>query len=251
MMRRVIVVGASSHLGVATCRELELRGARVAGTYFQGEARLAAVSAARRLDLTDAAAITPVLGELAAELGGVDVLIHCAAVASAAGSGVRYDALADVDPASFARMLAINVTSALFCARAFATLEGATPRSLSDLREGVPRESRGLVLVGSIDGAKSVPTVVPYATSKGALVAMARALAKELAPKGILVNVVAPGVLDGGITDVVPEDVRREYLKHSALKRFGTHAEIARSIAWLALSNTYITGQTIVLDGGL
>jgi len=236
-MRRVIVVGGSSHLGGATCRELERRGARVAGTYFQGEAKIGAISAARRLDLTDVAAIAPVLGELAAELGGVDVLIHCAAVASAAASDVRYDALADVDAASFARMLAINVTSALLCARAFADLEGAAPRSL--------------VFVGSIDGAKSVPTVVPYATSKGALVAMARALAKELAPKGILVNVVAPGVLEGGITKIVPEEIRREYVKHCALKRFGTHDEIARSIAWLALSNTYITGQTIVLDGGL
>jgi len=56
-MKRAIVVGASSHLGIAVCRELEKRGAKVAGTYFQGEGKLASVAAARRLDLTDAAAI--------------------------------------------------------------------------------------------------------------------------------------------------------------------------------------------------
>lgn len=234
-MARVIVVGASSHLGRATCEELTKRGAKVAGTYFTGEDKVAHVAAARRLDLTDPTAIAPVLGELATELGGADVLVHCAAVASASKEGVRYDALGETDPTAFARMLAINVTSALFCAKAFAALEG---------------EKRSLIFVGSIDGAKSVPTVVPYATSKGALVAMTRALAKELAPR-VLVNVIAPGVLESGITSVVPEEIKKEYVKHSAQKRLGTHAEVARAIAWFALENTYVTGQTMVLDGGL
>lgn len=227
--KRAIVVGASSHLGVAVCRELERRGAKVGGTYFQGEGRLASVSAARRLDLTDASSITPTLTELAHELGGAEILVHCAAVA-------EWTALQDVDASKFARMLAVNVTSALMCTKAFAALTG----------EGL----RAVVLVGSIDGAKSVPTSVPYAAGKGALVAMARALSKELAPR-VLVNVVAPGVLESGMTAMVPEHVKAEYLKHSAQKRFGTHEEIARSIAWLALENTYVTGQTMVLDGGL
>lgn len=229
MAKRAIVVGASSHLGNAVCRELERRGARVGGTYLGGESRLVSVAAARRLDLTDADAIGPTLGALAGELGGADVLVHCAAVA-------EWTPLAEVDAARFSRMLAVNVTSALLCAKAFAALGGEAPRSL--------------VLIGSIDGAKSVPTSVPYASSKGALVAMARALAKELSPH-VLVNVVAPGVLGSGITAMVPEDVKAEYLKHSAQKRFGTHEEVARTIAWLSLSNTYVTGQTMVLDGGL
>lgn len=232
-MRRAIVVGASSRLGHAVAKELAARGARVGGTYFQSETRLAPVSAARRLDLTDAAAIGPVLGELANELGGADVLVHCAAVAT-------WDGLRDVDATAFQRMLAVNVTSALFCAKAFAELKPSAEATAS----------RALLLVGSIDGAKSVPTAVPYAASKGALVAMARALAKELAPH-VLVNVVAPGVLESGITSAVPEDVKREYLKHCAQKRFGTHEEVARTIAWFALQNTYVTGQTMVLDGGL
>lgn len=241
-----IVVGASSRLGGEVVRELARRGARVAGTFLRGEERAAALGrdvpgfVARRLDLTEAADVERVVRDLAAELGGAEALVHCAAVASAASGEPRYDALADVDPAALARMFAINVASALFAARAFASSPGA--------REGA---ARNVVLVGSIDGAKPVPTVVPYATSKGAVVAMARALAKELSPRGVLVNVAAPGVLDGGITEIVPDDVKREYLKHSALKRFGTHAEIARTIAWLALDNTYVTGQTMVLDGGL
>jgi NAD(P)-dependent dehydrogenase (short-subunit alcohol dehydrogenase family) len=239
----VIVVGVSSRLGTAVAREVASRGARVGGTFHRGEDRAAALGkeldgfVARRLDLSQAPDVERTIDDLAAELGGADALVHCAAVASASADGVSYDRLADVDPATFARMLAINVTSPLLCARAFAAARGSARRNL--------------VLVGSIDGAKPVPTVVPYATSKGAMVAMARALAKELAPSGILVNVVAPGVLEGGITAIVPDDVKREYLKHCALKRFGTHEEIARSVAWFALANTYVTGQTMVLDGGL
>jgi NAD(P)-dependent dehydrogenase (short-subunit alcohol dehydrogenase family) len=249
---RVVVVGASSHLGMATCRELARRGARVAGTFFHGEDRAALLGkeidgfVARRLDLAEPSDVERVILELGAELGGADALVHCAAVASASSShgerALGYDALADVDAAAFGRMFAVNVTSGLLCARAFASLARG---------DGSGSALRNLVLVASIDGAKSVPTAVPYATSKGAVVAMARALAKELSPTGILVNVAAPGILDAGITRIVPEDVKREYLKHTALKRFGTHEEIARSIAWLALSNTYVTGQTLMLDGGL
>jgi 3-oxoacyl-[acyl-carrier protein] reductase len=241
---RAIVIGASSKLGMATCLELARRGARVAGTFFRGEERASLVGKdvpnfiARRLDLAESKDVENVIADLANELGGADVLVHCASIASAAPNADKYDRLIDVDPVAFTRMLTVNVTSSLLCARAFASIK-------SDAKV------RNIVFVGSIDGAKSVPTVVPYATSKGAVVAMTRALAKELSPAGILINVIAPGLLDSGITQIVPDDVKREYLKHCALKRYGTHEEIARSIAWLSLSNTYITGQTIVFDGGL
>jgi 3-oxoacyl-[acyl-carrier protein] reductase len=225
-MRRVIVIGASGFVGRAVCEELARRDAKVAGTYFRNPTPLAG---ARSLDLLDAGAIKPTIHALSAELGGADALCVCAAEAVWQGVG-------DVSAERLARMLAVNVTGAFLCAKAFAELPSSTKRSIT--------------FVGSIDGAKSVPTSVAYATSKGALVAMARALAKELAPS-VLVNVVAPGLLDGGISTMVPEEVKREYLKHSALKRFGTRDEVARTLAWFLLANTYVTGQTIVLDGGL
>ena len=86
--------------------------------------------------------------------------------------------------------------------------------------------------------------------SKAALGGVARALAKELGPHDIRVNVVAPGILESGASALVPEDVRREYVKHSNAKRLGRHEEIAELVAWLALSNTYVTGRTLVADGG-
>ena len=111
--------------------------------------------------------------------------------------------------------------------------------------------TRSLVFLGSVDGLKPLPTAAAYAASKGAIAAMVRALAKELGPRGVRVNAVAPGVLDAGLTRLVPADVRREYRKHAALGRFGTCAEVARLVAWLCLDDTYVTGQSIPLDGGL
>lgn len=231
-MKRVIVVGASGALGRAVATELGARDARVAGTFRNGTAP---GIPARKLDLLAIDTIEPVLADLAKELDGADALVVCATAVSASATE-QFDRLADIVPSKLVEMLTVNVAAPILCARAFAAMSGAPPRNI--------------VLVGSIDGAKSVPTAVPYASSKGALMASARGLAKELGPD-VLVNVVAPGLMEGGASRIVPAEVKKEYLKHSASKRFATAPEIARSIAWLALENTYVTGQTIIFDGGL
>jgi NAD(P)-dependent dehydrogenase (short-subunit alcohol dehydrogenase family) len=232
-VKRVIVVGASGSLGRALVGELGARDARVGGTYRNGTIE---GIPSRRLDLLAVDTIEPVLLDLAQELEGADALVLCATAVSASATPA-FDHLADIVPAKLVEMMTVNVAAPILCARAFAAMIGTAPRNV--------------VLVGSIDGAKSVPTAVPYASSKGALMAAARGLAKELGPNGVLVNVVAPGLMDAGASRIVPAEVKKEYLKHSAAKRFATPAEIARSIAWLALENTYVTGQTIILDGGL
>jgi NAD(P)-dependent dehydrogenase (short-subunit alcohol dehydrogenase family) len=240
-----VVVGGSGTVGRAVCEALAARGARVGLTFHRNEAAARALEArldgavARRLDVTDPAAIERVLRELAAELGGLDALVHAAAVPSAAAIET-YDTLADLDPAALRRLFAVNVESALFCAK-----------TLDALASGGGARPSALVLLGSADGVKPLPSAVAYAASKGALRAMASGLAKELGPKGVRVNVVAPGILDGGLTRVVPDGVRAEYLKHSALKRYGAAAEVARIVTWLCLDDTYVTGQAIPVDGGL
>ena len=98
---------------------------------------------------------------------------------------------------------------------------------------------------------KSVPAPVHYASGKGALRAMVQALAKELGKQRIRINMVAPGILDGGLARLLSDDLLQEYLKHCSMKRTGSAAEIAEFVAWLATENTYVTGQSIVLDGGL
>ena len=237
---RVIVFGASGALGRVVAAELSRSGARVGLTYWQGRevaerlARELDGAVSRRLDLTVAADIPRVLDALAADLGGVDAFVHCAALLSA-GSGVAYDRLGQVGEAGFDRLFAVNVRSAFFAVQ---HLAGA-------MRGG------NVVLLAGVDSVKSVPAPIPYAIAGGALVSMARALAKDLGPRGFRVNVVASGVLDAGLSSAVPAELRAQYLKHCGLRRVGRREEVAAMVCFLALENTYVTGQTVVVDGGL
>jgi 3-oxoacyl-[acyl-carrier protein] reductase len=240
--RRCIVLGGSGALGRVVCASLAAEGSRVGFTFHRSEAVARELTSrlegtfAEPLDLTEMAAIPRVLDAMVARLGGVEALIHCAALTSTARVAA-FDKLGDLDDAGFDRLMAVNVKSALFACRHFAQAS---------------RERGGnIVLLGSIDGIQSVPAPVAYATSKAALSGLALALAKEVGKQGIRVNVVAPGILESGASRTVPEDLRREYLKHCAMKRFGRLDEVANVITWLALENTYVTGQTIVVDGGL
>ena len=108
-----------------------------------------------------------------------------------------------------------------------------------------------IVLLSSIDGVKPAPSPVHYAASKGALMGMTLAMAKELGEFKIRVNQVAPGILEAGLSRVLPDALREEYLKHCGLKRLGRLEEVAAVVAWLARRNTYVTGRTIGVDGGL
>jgi NAD(P)-dependent dehydrogenase (short-subunit alcohol dehydrogenase family) len=239
---RCIVLGGSGAVGRQVCRELARRGAAVALTYFRGEAIAAALggeieaAAVRRVDLTNGPALGGVLQALADELGGVDALVHAASVGSTC-EPARFDRLDDVTLAGWERMMAVNVTSAFLACQSLANRFGD--------------EGGNVVLVGSIDGVKSVPAPVPYATSKGAVAAMAGSLAKALGHDRIRVNLVAAGVLETGASRTLPDALRAEYVRHSGLQRVGSLEEMASVVGFFALTNTYVTGQTIIVDGGL
>ena len=237
--KNVLVFGGSGTVGRAIVSALGADGAQVAFTYFQNEAAARALvdavpgSVARRVDLSSASEATRAVAELRAELGGLTAFVHAAAVTSAAAEP-KFESILETEEAALDRLLAVNVKSAFFACRELA------------------RDFSGnIVLLGSIDGAKSVPAPAAYAASKGALSALARALSKELGPRGVKINVVAPGVLEAGSSRSLPDSLRAEYLKHCGLRRYGKVEEIAGLVAWFALQNTYITGQTLVVDGAL
>jgi NAD(P)-dependent dehydrogenase (short-subunit alcohol dehydrogenase family) len=239
---RCIVLGGSGAVGGQVCRELARRGAAVALTYCRGEAVAEALggeieaAAVRRVDLTDGPALDGALQALADELGGVDALVHAASVGSTC-EPARFDRLEDVTLAGWERMMAVNVTSAFLACQSLAKRFGD--------------EGGNVVLVGAIDGVKSVPSPVPYGTSKGAVAAMVGGLAKALGRDRIRVNVVAAGVLEAGASRTLPDALRAEYVRHSGLQRVGSLEEMASVVGFFALSNTYVTGQTIIVDGGL
>jgi 3-oxoacyl-[acyl-carrier protein] reductase len=234
-----IVLGGSGAVGSDVRRALEERGARVGYTYFRSEAR-SNHGSSKKVDLRDVAAIDRVVAEFASHFGRIDALVNCAAVAVTApfeGKTVHHT-MGDVDEPAWDAMLALNTKASFFAVRS------ALPRM---------REAGGgnVVLLGSIDGVKSAPSPVHYAASKGALAGMIKAMAKELGPDNVRVNSVAPGLLERGISSLLPDDLRAEYLKHCGLKRVGRVEEVAHLVAWLATENTFVTGQTIVVDGAL
>lgn len=234
-MTACVVFGGSGTVGAEVCRMLRERGVRVGATYFENP-----IEDAKRLDVRDVAAIDRTLDVFAHYLGGIDAFIDCVAI----GVSIPHDAptvhhvMDDVDEAAWDAMIAVNTKAAFF----------ATRRASSLMRA---RGGGNIVLLGSIDGVKPAPSPVHYAASKGAIAGMVKAMAKELGPHGIRVNSVAPGVLERGLSRVLPDDLRAEYLKHCGLKRLGRVEEVASLVTWLATENTFVTGQTIVVDGAL
>ncbi len=229
------------------CEALDAAGAEVFFTFLGGEAIATQLRTRSprlhplHVDLRRVAEVERAVDAAVAELGGIDAFVHCAGIGYTAprAPGAAQEAIGETDEDAWDRLFAINVKSAFFAIRRLVPV--------------MKKQATGgeIVLIGSIDGVKPVPAPVHYGASKGALAGMTRTLAKELGPDGVRVNLVAPGVLDGGISSTLPEELKKEYLKHCGLKRFGRPAEVASVVAWLAMQNSYVTGQTILLDGAL
>jgi len=243
---RCLVFGGSGALGSVVCRALHGAGAQLAFTYHASDAVADKLTSelpgteALKLDLLSVCDIDKVVDRVAEKWGSVDAFIQCAGVgvtAPTVQAQVHHE-MAQVDEAAWDRMQDVNTKSTFFAVR----------RIAAHMRRG---GGGNIVLMGSIDGVKPVPAPVHYAASKGALAAMTTAMAKELGKDGIRVNLVAPGILEGGMSRVLPEGLRQEYLKHCGLRRYGRLGEIAAWATWLALRNTYVTGQTILVDGAL
>lgn len=242
--KRVVVLGGSGTVGGAVVRTLHAAGARVAFSYFRGEraARELEAStpgtAALACDLSSTGGPGALVDAAAAHLGGLDALVHCAGIGvTRRGGEGTYELMHEIDAAAWDSLFAVNVRSAFL----------ATQRLIAHLPSG----GGSVVLVGSVDSVKAVPSPVHYAAARGAQSAMVRAIAKEHGRRGLRANVVAPGLLAGGASRAVPAEVLREYVKHTALRRVGTIDELAAVVAFLALEDTYATGQTLCLDGGL
>jgi 3-oxoacyl-[acyl-carrier protein] reductase len=244
---RCLVLGGSGFVGEAVCRMLAGRGARVAFTYLTREAKARALEAALpgsrawRTDLRDGAALERLVQGISAEFGGLEAVIQCAGVAGdpslyrSEGMSAPRKFLAIREP-GWDEMMDVTVKGS------FLAVHAALP---------LMKAGGQIVIVGAMDGVKMIASPVHYAAAKGALKGMVQALAKELGDIGICVNMVAPGILDGGMGKLLGPDLLAEYLKHCSLKRPGRADEVAEWAAWLALENTYLNGQAVLLDGGL
>lgn len=237
--KRALVTGGSRGIGAAIAKRLAADGADVvityAGNHEGAKASVAAIEAegvkgkAIQADAADPAAVKAAVDEAAATLGGIDILVHNAGVAGFIG--VDQESME-----SFRRVFAVNV-------------EGVVAGTVA----AVPHLADGgrVIITGSVMGDASMfPGAASYAASKSAVQGLARGWARDLAPRGILVNVIQPGPID---TDMNPADgeIAAQLLPTIPLGRYGRGEEVAALAAFLASDDaSYITGTTIDVDGG-
>ena len=239
---RALVTGGSGALGRATCVALAARGHSVAVGWHTQAARAGEVASEIgraggaalpvHLDVTDAASTERAVAEAARALGGLDVLVHAAAVNA---DGL----IADLDPADVSTMFAVHVTGAMVVCRA------ALPWLLESGRGRI-------VLFSSVLASRSNTGVAGYASAKGAVEALTRSLAVELGPKRITVNAVAPGYISAGLGLAPLAAAGRNVRALVPARRAGTPEEVAAVVAFLASdAASYVNGSILPVDGGL
>jgi 3-oxoacyl-[acyl-carrier protein] reductase len=248
-MKRCLVVGGSGTVGSAICKTLQREGCVIAFTYHRNEE--AAVELARNLkepvylqcDLENFELVRKTVRHAAEALGGLDALIQAAGTSGddrfwqCAAPG-NYDKLQEIDQAAFDEMMAINTRGTL----------AACQEAAVWLRKN---EGGNILFIRSIDGIKPVPSPIHFAASTAAAKGMMEAMSKELGNYNIRVNILALGILEEGASRKLSHEVKDTYLKHCSLGRFGRAQEIAELAAWMAVENAYVTGQVLILDGGL
>lgn len=239
-----LVTGASSGIGAATAVTLADLGAAVAVGYYRNRngaeeicARITKAGGraiALAADVRRASDVRTLVSEAAAQLGPIDILVNNA------GSLVGRRGIREITEEHLDEILALNLKSAVMASQAVA---GAM----------IERRHGAIINLVSIAGhSGGGPGAGAYAASKAALTAYTKSLAKELAPLGVRVNAVSPGVIDTPFHEVfsTPE-MLRNFVGAIPMGRVGTAEECATVIAFLASrAAAYVTGETIEVNGG-
>ncbi len=237
---RAIVTGASRGIGQAIAERLaQDYGARLCLVYRSRVDEAEAVAASldseaftHQADVGDPAQAAAAVEACIERLGGVDVLVN--------NAGVTDDTLVlQMSNDAWGRVLRTN-------------LDGAFHMSRAVYRSMLMQKHGRIINLSSISGRRPNRGQANYAASKGGLEAFTRALAVELAPKKITVNAVAPGIIETEMSQRIRDHVGKEVKRAIPMRRFGTPADVAGIVSFLAgPDSAYITGQTIGVDGGV
>jgi 3-oxoacyl-[acyl-carrier protein] reductase len=239
--KRAIVTGAARGIGLSISRLLAGEGARVAMVDLDQDALDAAGSnligeggqcVTHRLDVADPEAVKEAVAAVARDWGGVDFLVNNAGI-------TRDGLLLRMKKADWDLVLRVNLDSVFHFSQAV-------------LKPMIKARQGRIVSIGSVVGVMGNPGQANYAASKAGIIGFSRSLAREVAPRGITVNVVAPGFIDTEMTAGLSDEVRRDLLSRVPLGRLGSVDDIARSVAFLLGDDSaYITGQVLGVNGGM
>jgi 3-oxoacyl-[acyl-carrier protein] reductase len=240
-----LITGASSGIGAASAAVLAELGAQVAIGYYRNQegadrvrnsiARAGGKAISIQADMRRAEEVRSLVERATAQLGPINILVNNA------GSLVKRLRILELTEESWEEILNLNLKSAVLCSQAVAA-------------SMIERKSGAIVNVVSIAGRHGGgPGAGPYASAKGGLITFTKSLAKELAPHGVRVNGISPGVIDTPFHEMfsTPEMIRN-FVGNIPLGRVGTPIECAKVIAFLASeASSYLVGETIEVNGGL
>jgi 3-oxoacyl-[acyl-carrier protein] reductase len=236
--KKALVTGATGGLGGAIARALHARGADVAISGTRQEALDALVAELGErvhpliANLGDMEAVEGLVPAAEAAMGGLDILVN--------NAGITRDGLfMRMKDEDWDTVLAVNLTAAFRLSRAAV--------------KGMMRRRYGrIVNIGSVVGTTGNPGQGNYAASKAGLIGMSKALAQEVASRGITVNTVAPGFIASPMTDALNDKQREAILANVPAGRLGAGEDVASAVLYLASEEAaYVTGQTLHVNGGM
>ena len=230
-MKQILITGGSRGIGAAAVRAFRQAGCAVSFLYEKNHAAAAALAAetgSRALccDVADGEAVLAAFKTLPPP----DVLVNNAGVS-------HVGLISQIDEAQWDRLFAVNVKGVYHCVNA------ALPGMLA-------KQSGVILNVSSMWGQVGASCEAAYSATKGAVIALSKALAKELGPSGIRVNAVCPGVIDTEMNAQLSPADRAALADETPLGRLGTADEVAQTLLWLANAE-FVTGQVIGVNGGL
>ncbi len=235
----VLITGGAKRVGAATCRRLHAAGANLMLHYrvSAGEARLLQAElnhqrkdsvALIQADLLDVAKLPSLVDQTVQRFGKLDALINNA-------SSFFQTPVGEITPAAWEDLIGTNLRAPLFVAQAAAPALKKTQGSIVNITD--------------IHAERPLKNYVVYSVAKAGLVGLTRSLARELAPE-VRVNAVAPGPILWPDDETFDELSRQRIISHTPLKREGTPEDIAKAVHFLIAEATYVTGETINVDGG-
>jgi NAD(P)-dependent dehydrogenase (short-subunit alcohol dehydrogenase family) len=228
--RVALVTGAASGIGAAAARRLMAEGARVATFDLQTSAPEGALAIAG--DVGRSADVEAAVARVEAELGPLSALVCSAGIA---GRSLR---TVDVDDDEWRRVMAVNADGVFYCNRA--VLPGMVERGYGRI-----------VNIASIAGKEGNPMAAAYSASKAAVIALTKAVGKDVARTGVLVNCIAPAVVETPILDGITEEHVAYMVERIPMGRMGSADEVAALIAWMASEEcSFSTGATYDISGG-
>jgi 3-oxoacyl-[acyl-carrier protein] reductase len=228
--RVALVTGGSSGIGAAVARRLHEEGARVASLAVDGEAPEGVLAITG--DVARSSDVERAVAEVEDALGPIDVLVCSAGVPGASLATV------DVTDEEWRRVMGINADGVFFSNRA--VIPGMVERGYGRI-----------VNVSSIAGKEGNPMAGAYSASKGAVIALTKAIGKDLARTGVLVNCVAPAVVETPILEGISEEHIGYMVDRIPMGRMGEPEEVAALICWLASEEcSFSTGATFDISGG-